>query len=331
MDFLSIGQGSIEVVLYQIEDEQKPAQKRHILRLNLSGKCSVNVVDNLIIIHHISSKTSFVYDIEEKSTSQNDGFQTIHQPLLLNQTLQLMEINRTFQTASFLPTKPAVEFYAPHWIIFQPNVIIDMKAGYVWYLTINLDILTEIIKDRTLLTDILLRRPNGKAPIMSLLTNILHDAMNSVQANSNSTDEFRLHEFLDLWIDLLPRINEVYRKKLANRPLLDQKDISSIFNYFSMSIPITPLNSVLNSDHTSSLVSCDVTYSEDIESRTVRFAINIVLEYIRSLNDNDISVEYSVFEVLVNLLLRNNQFFQLQQLIQYQILTDSVQLGNKHC
>ena len=64
-----IGQGSVEVVLYQIEDDHKPAQKRHILKLNLHGKCALNVVDNLILIHHQPTKTTYIYDIEESSTS----------------------------------------------------------------------------------------------------------------------------------------------------------------------------------------------------------------------------------------------------------------------
>jgi hypothetical protein len=299
------------VVLYQIEDDHKPAQKRHILRLNLHGKCALNVVDNLILIHHQPTKATYIYDIEENSTSQNDGFQTIHDPLLSQLSIQPVNLNWQL-LSSTSPT--TIELYSSNWIVFLPNVIIDVKMGCLWYLSINLDYLLDLITDRLLLIDILLRRATGKASILTLLRTLLTNIIAPVQIDSNN-------------ISNISSINRVFIENSPNRPLLDQSDIYSVLSLFLTIVSISSIGSSTTYNRSLSIASNDTTLDDNDQTKALKFATSIVIEYIRSLNDYNIPVQYFIYELLVNLLVKNNQFFQLQQLIQYQVLTDSLQLG----
>ncbi|CAF1473191.1 unnamed protein product, partial [Adineta ricciae] len=325
--FRVAGQGSIEVVLYQIEDDHKPAQKRHILRLNLHGRCALNVVDNLILIHHQPTTSCYIYDIEDKSTSQYDGFQTIHDPLLSQLSIQPVNVNWQL-LSSTMPTAPAtIELYSSNWIVFLPNVIIDVKMGCLWYLLTNLDYLLDIIPDRLLLIDILLRRTSGKASILTLLRTLLTNITAPVQIDSNNVSNMSSSHVLDLWIEMIDRINRVFIENSPNRPLLDQSDIFSVLSLFSTIASISATGSSTKFHRSLSITSNDTTLDEHDQNHSLKFATSVVIEYIRSLNDYNISVQYFIYELLVNLLVRNNQFFQLQQLIQYQVLADSLQLA----
>jgi hypothetical protein len=324
-DFL--GQGSVEVVLYQIEDDHKPAQKRHILRLNTHGKCALNVVDNLILIHHQPSKATYIYDIEEKSTSDPDGFQTIHDPLLSQLTIQPINVNWQLLSSSISTLPTTIELYSSNWIVFLPNVIIDVKMGCLWYLYINLDYLLDLIPDRLLLIDILLRRVNGKASILTFLRTLLTNVIAPVQIDSNNPLNPSLSQVLDWWIEIIDRINRVFIENSPNRPLLNQTDIHSVLHLFSTNPSLSTIGNTTIIQRTSSITSNETTSDDNDHTKSLKFAISIIIEYIRSLNDFNIPINYIIYELLVNLLVKNNQFFQLQQLIQYQVLSDSTELG----
>lgn len=57
------------------------------------------------------------------------------------------------------------------------------------------------------------------------------------------------------------------------------------------------------------------------------YVVAIVSEYIRSLNFLNIQVESFIYEVIVNVLVRNKQFFKLHQLLQYHVIADSVHIA----
>lgn len=321
------GQGSVEVVFYQIEDDQKPAQKRHILRLNLHGKCALHIVDNLVLIHHQPTRTTYVYDIEESSTSQNDGFQTIHEPLLSSLSIQPMNINSQLVSSTLSTTPITIELYSSNWVVFLPNVIIDIKMGCLWNLQVNLDYLLDAIPNRLLLLEVLLRRANGKASILTLLRTILTDVISPSSIDSNDQTNINPSTVLELWIEMIARINHVFVNKTPNRPQLEQIDIHSVLTLFSSIASISTSEATTTYHRHLSVSSNDACCDDNDQMNSLKFATSIILEYIRSLNEFNVPVQYIIYELLVNILIKNNQFFQLQQLIQYQVLTDSLELA----
>ena len=56
--------------------------------------------------------------------------------------------------------------------------------------------------------------------------------------------------------------------------------------------------------------------------------ISFILEYIRSLEEEQIPVQHFLNELLINLLVQNGSWYQLHQLLQYHVIADSKPLGN---
>ncbi|XP_035419968.1 regulator of MON1-CCZ1 complex isoform X2 [Cygnus atratus] len=78
-----------EVVLYHLPREGS-CKKTHILKLNRTGKFALNVVDNLVVVHHQDTETSVIFDIKLKG--EFDGSTTIHQFVLPPRSIQPYQI-----------------------------------------------------------------------------------------------------------------------------------------------------------------------------------------------------------------------------------------------
>lgn len=74
-----------EVVLYHLPREGA-CKKMHILKLNRTGKFALNVVDNLVVVHHQDTETSVIFDI--KLRGEFDGTVTYHHPVLPARSIQ---------------------------------------------------------------------------------------------------------------------------------------------------------------------------------------------------------------------------------------------------
>ncbi|XP_043395675.1 regulator of MON1-CCZ1 complex isoform X3 [Chelonia mydas] len=78
-----------EVVLYHLPRESS-CKKMHILKLNRTGKFALNVVDNLVVVHHQDTETSVIFDIKLKG--EFDGTVTLHQLVLPARSIQPYQI-----------------------------------------------------------------------------------------------------------------------------------------------------------------------------------------------------------------------------------------------
>jgi len=58
-----------------------------------------------------------------------------------------------------------------------------------------------------------------------------------------------------------------------------------------------------------------------------KFIVAVLTEYIRSLNFHHLSVEPFLYELLINFLVRKQRFYQLHQLLQYHVVSDSVHVA----
>ena len=61
---------------------------------------------------------------------------------------------------------------------------------------------------------------------------------------------------------------------------------------------------------------------------TLKRMTAFILEYIRSLEEEQIPVQHFLNELLINLLVQNGSWYQLHQLLQYHVIADSKPLGN---
>lgn len=65
----------------------------------------------------------------------------------------------------------------------------------------------------------------------------------------------------------------------------------------------------------------------DCKQIKYKFMVAVLVEYIKSLNHYQIPVQYYLYELIINLLVNHNCFYQLHQFLQYHVLSDSKPLA----
>ncbi|KAL2778208.1 regulator of MON1-CCZ1 complex isoform 1 [Daubentonia madagascariensis] len=111
-----------EVVLYHLPREGA-CKKMHILKLNRTGKFALNVVDNLVVVHHQDTETSVIFDI--KLRGEFDGTVTFHHPVLPARSIQPYQIPIAGPAAVTSQSPVPCKLYSSSWIVFQPDIIIS--------------------------------------------------------------------------------------------------------------------------------------------------------------------------------------------------------------
>lgn len=83
-----ISNRAVEIVIYTLNGPGLAPKRSHILRLDYSGRLAMNIVDDLIIVHHQSSKTSMIFDIA--SGGELDAVNNIlcHRPVTAGKPLK---------------------------------------------------------------------------------------------------------------------------------------------------------------------------------------------------------------------------------------------------
>lgn len=66
---------------------------------------------------------------------------------------------------------------------------------------------------------------------------------------------------------------------------------------------------------------------EDNKDIKYKFMVAVLIEYIRSLSHFTIPVQHYLYELIINILVHNNCFYQLHQFLQYHVLSDSKPLA----
>ena len=297
------GQGS-EVQLYQLYTEA-PAKLVHILNIDMTGRFTLSVVDNLVVVHHQGWKTSLLFDIsyEGEQSGPHKRHQPVLAPLPIAPTRLEMRkkrsgqgsgtpVDRSMTSSSTREVSP--ELYSPKWVFFPPHVIIDAQHGVMWHLRLNLTAVSNMMTDKCLLLQFLLMRHEGKEVILQ----VFHDSLEpGRQAN------------LGVLGGMFDQISHAYKsmstasaadtEKKKYEVCVTQKDV-----YTRVFVPFV-----------------------DCKNMPYKFLVAVVVEYIRSLNKLAIEVEHYLFELVMNILIENKCYYQLHQFLQYHVISDSKPLA----
>lgn len=314
------GQGA-EVVVYTIQ-KMLTARKSHILRLDMTGRFAINVIDNLIIVHHQASKTSMLFDIN--MGREPDGFVTYHQPVASLRPIKPFSMCLPAATGSQMLGEPAhinCELYSPNWVVFQPNIVIDAKLGYLWYIGLRLQPLVNLIQDKCLLVDFLLQRKDSKPVVIQVLQNILEP-----------TEQNRSH--LVVIAKLFDHLNDVYRS------FLEVEMQSQMGTPASSGLSVSPARPAAPVQPKAPVVIDQSDMYTNVFSRFAdrhtkdgnmvdggKFVVWVLLEYVRSLTDFHIPVQHYLHELVINSLVQHKAYYQLHQLLQYHVVSDSKPLA----
>jgi len=295
-----------DIVLFRISKEVL-ATKTDILKLNVSGRCSLSVLDNLIIVHHHQSKCSFMFDI--RLGGDSIGGVVHHQPFLDPMPVRPFRLNLpVVPTSDGAESQELVcEVYSHSCVIFPPDVILDAKLGCFWYLHLQLEPLVSLVSDKCRLMDLLLLRRESKSIILALCSSLL----SSQQPAS-----------LVVAAAMFNKLNRVYHSHIEAQmsdAVLNAETLTSDIE----SVAVQKSLVVDQSDMYTHI------FSKFAQSKDVpyKFAIAVVVEYIRSLNVHHIAVQHYLYELLINTLVEHSCFYQLHQFLQYHVLSDSQHLA----
>ena len=308
-----IGQAGAEVLLYQIIGDS-PAKLTHILLVEFSGRFTLSVVDDLVIVHHQTWKTSMLFDIAYNGEAAGPSNYKKHQPVLAPLTIaptKLQIKQRGGKTRALSPsgsslgsspggspslyTKKTItpELYSQKWVFFQPNIIVDAQYGVIWRLWLRLEAVSSMMTDKRLLLKFLLMRQTGKGVILSVCRDCLEPGRQVSLAVLGGMFDLINHAFKVSQTATAADLMEKYKVTIS------QRDI-----YARVFVP----------------------YSDRSEM-SYRFLVASLVEYIRSLHKFQIPVEHFLYELVMNVLIENKSFYQLHQFLQYHVISDSKPLA----
>ena len=295
---------SSEIHLYAVSKDHSSLTRSHVLRVPVNGGIAVNVVDNLILVHHQPSAISYVFDIA--APADFDGTVHRHSPVC------------TASVRAPASAGSAVELYSQNWVTFQPDIVVDAKIGIMWRLKLDLKAgsCLSAVPNLPSLVAFLQQREGAK---MILVDVFLDRCLASDGASIRS---------IGAAFDL---VNQEYRRHLDqvmqnNLALPASSFPASAFKSYSAGQQTggtskQPMaRAVLEQSDLYTNVFTIVAENREIGLKRV---LAILLEYYRSLSTNQIPPQHFLNELLINLLVQQKSWFQLHQLLQYHVISDS--------
>lgn len=293
--------------MYKITYKQKPNEftdKRISINLYTPGSVRISIVDNLIISHNIAKNVSMIYDIKAHETIQDNTLGFLVSPLPM--TAIENEGNRI------------IEKY-PECVFLLPNLVVNKGNGKIQKINVDLKSLSDSFSDPCLLNSFLLRRTRGKPYILEHLSQLMTDRKN-----------------LESLGVIFNQINTVLcahqRKNGAKSPSSVAIAKERVLQYWSNSKETTPItlpeNQVVNMENGKIVIDQHDMYTKvfvPLEETCTdsKYMVSIFSEYIKSLNFLGIKVDSFIYELIINVLVRNKRFYQLHQLLQYYVINDS--------
>ncbi|XP_069635273.1 regulator of MON1-CCZ1 complex isoform X2 [Haliaeetus albicilla] len=282
-------------------------KKTHILKLNRTGKFALNVVDNLVVVHHQDTETSVIFDIKLKG--EFDGSTTIHQFVLPPRSIQPYQIPVAGPASVTSQSPVPCKLYSSSWIVFQPNIIISASEGYLWSLQVKLEPVVNLLLDKGKLMDFLLQRKECKMVILSVCSQMLSEPERGS---------------LSVIATVFDKLNHEYKKYLE----AEQSYTMVVEAGLSRSNPLLkrPVRTQAVIDQSDMYTHVLSVFTEKKEAPH-KFTIAVLMEYIRSLNQFQIAVQHYLYELVIKTLVQHNLFYMLHQFLQYHVLSDSKPLA----
>ncbi|CAH1123373.1 unnamed protein product [Ceutorhynchus assimilis] len=298
------GPQTAEVHVHTLTGPGLAPVKAHVLKLGLAGRFAINVVDDLILVHHQASRSSQIFDIS--LPGESDGTVKYHTMVAPRSSFKATSISLPGLVE---PQAHDCELYSPNWVVFQPNIVIDAKLGCLWHINLSLLQLCNQINDLSICTQVALKRSNGKPVLLKLLLKTI---------NQNQPPLDKLQEAFN-------HINFVYRD-WVEMELQSQSGSPPNAPFPKKTIPRVLIDQSTMYEEIFQKMEADLSKTE-----------RVLVCYLASLAEYGIPAQLNINTLIVSTLVRQNKFTALQQLLQYGVISDMkplasllVSLGNMH-
>lgn len=294
----------LEIWVYLLEG---PAFKRcHILKLGFSGRVAISIIDSIIIVHHQTSKVSVIFDTAINGEIQ-DGVE-VHTPLLPGKSIKPFAIK--IPSVSLKENAMNVELYSANWVIFQPDIIIDVKLGYMFKLTVAVDKIQ--IADKVKLVEFLLHREKEKQHLLNIIGQILtpEDSNEAIHLPTLET--------------IFDKLNKIYKQKLDHDMMKMQATPTtflpspSSFKSFTTPVPTAPTQIIV--EQSDMLHIFNTIVDKNVQEK-------VLMVYLHSIVKNSISCEYDLSKLIVLTMVGSQKIQDLQQILSYNVLHESKPLA----
>ncbi|CAH1992180.1 unnamed protein product [Acanthoscelides obtectus] len=302
------GPGTAEVHVHTLDGPGQAPVKTHVLKLGLTGRFAINVVDDMILVHHQASRSSLVLDVA--LPGESDGTVKYHAPVVPAKSIKPVSLSLP---GLIEPQTHECDLYSPNWVVFQPNIIIDAKLGCLWHINLRLVELCSQISDLGVCTQVALKRTNAKMVLLQLLLNTvtkdkipldkLQESFNHINCVYRDWYESEIQSQMAS----PPSAPITIKSTVKPRVLIDQDDI-----YNELFLKLDP--------------------EKDVEKMEW-----LLVSYLTSLSECNIIAQENLNKLLIHVLARQKKFPVLQQLLQYGVVSDSkaiacllLSLGNLH-
>jgi len=260
----------------------------HQLAVSLTGLIAVQTLDNLILVHSLQDSSTQIFDIACSRFTQTQlaSKPLEHEPILPETSLT--------EKGSCVPLE-----YAPSWVIFLPNILVDARHGDMWSLGLRLR--RAECSDPVDLCLFHLHRAGGKPHLLDHLKQALRDPSVSLSKYSLMFGEIMKSYHQHMHPGELTILQTVGRSGLAwvqPAVVLDQSDIFTAV--------LAP--------------------AEKEGVGLVRLQ-GVLVELLLVLTSLKLPARQFILEMFINLAVKTEQYYQMHQYIQYGVVTDSKHLA----
>jgi hypothetical protein len=308
---LSIPGRETEIVLYHVSPDgsTRPA---HRLAVDVKPPFTMSVVDNLVVVHHQVSRTSMVFDIALEDQYTLTSSIALHRPILSPLPIAPCLVTPKKASGGRSPATPtqgkeqpaetreAVELYSVSWVLFQPDIIIDVQLGLMWQLKLNLEGVKSMMSDKIKLVRFLFNRSDGKNYILSICREGL---------DSTTKMPFEVMSPIFDIISMEFKLSE-HSKHLGDVHTMDSGRPKKLFT-----ISPTDLYTKVFIPH------------KEGKACSLKALSTALCEYVRTLHKREVKVDSCIYELMISILMEQKNFYQLQQFIQYHVIEDSQPLA----
>ncbi|RZC37354.1 C18orf8 -like [Asbolus verrucosus] len=302
------GPQSAEVHVHTLSGPGQAPVKTHVLKLGLSGRFAINIVNDLILVHHQASRSSQIFDTA--LPGESDGVVRYHTTVAPARSFKPAQITLPGLVE---PQTHTCELYSPNWVVFQPNIVIDAKLGCLWHINLCLSKLCGSISDLATCTQVALKRTNGKQVLLKII-------LETIKQPKPPLDKLQ---------ESFNHINTVYRDCLEAE--LQSHTASPPGAPFTFKTPTPPRVQIDQMD-----IYNEIFQKLDTEKDLGKLEWTLI-SYMTSLFEQGILAHHNLNELIITTLVKRKKFTALQQLLQYGMISDSkplacllLSLGNMH-
>nr|CDS27918.1 Colon cancer associated Mic1 [Hymenolepis microstoma] len=342
--------GGVNLVLYQLM-RRGTVKRRHILVVPEVGRIALTFVRDLVLVHHQHSRTSLAYDIaalaagDPVNEGDSDG-PKLHYPLL--PPVSLEDVCVSCKDIPALSHEPSAEFstplYAPSWIVFPPNVVIDGSLGCLWTVDLNLDAFTTLISDPIVLVNCLLNREGAKPVLRHYCQDLVEKLVQSfIDASSDEqqqSDNGPTHQ-MEVIYQLLVRFADIqksargaskhrraHQNQARGQVRSDSDRTVEVAEPEPIQRPYKPPLVFTPDDVYETMFVPLTTYSSD-NPKVLKILSHLIFHYVTELKSRSLIVDPMFFSLLMECLIKSNDFSRLMYLLRSGVIVDSTKIANQ--